>query len=104
MRRSWIVCGDILSGELDSLILPHVNNALHATVLCEVWQRHPNAHIVMVLDGAGWHASGALRDQEIARARRQRKQKSGPDRLILRFLLQNSRRTSGHHESNSSQP
>jgi transposase len=29
--------------------------------LDEVGQRHPGEHIVMVLDGAGWHASGELR-------------------------------------------
>ena len=52
---------DVLSGELDSLILPHVNTHCMQLFLDEVGQRHPNEHIVMVLDGAGWHASGALR-------------------------------------------
>ncbi len=27
----------------------------------EVGQRHPDEHIVMVLDGAGWHTGGELR-------------------------------------------
>jgi hypothetical protein len=32
--------------------------------LDEVGQRHPDDHIVMVLDGAGWHASGELAPPE----------------------------------------
>ena len=51
---------DVLSGELDSLILPHVNTHCMQLFLDEVGQRHPDDHIVMVLDGAGWHASGDL--------------------------------------------
>jgi hypothetical protein len=51
---------DVLSGELDSLILPHVNTHCMQLFLEEVAQRHPNDHIVMVLDGAGWHAGGEL--------------------------------------------
>ena len=49
------------SGELDSLILPHVNTHCMQLFLDEVGQRHPRERIVMVLDGAGWHASGQLR-------------------------------------------
>ena len=51
---------DVVSGELDSLILPHVNTHCMQLFLDEVGQRHPDDHIVMVLDGAGWHASDAL--------------------------------------------
>ena len=49
------------SGELDSLILPHVNTECMQLFLDEVGARHPNDKIVMVLDGAGWHASGFLK-------------------------------------------
>ena len=49
------------SGELDSLILPHVNTECMQLFLDEVGVRHPNDKIVMVLDGAGWHASGSLK-------------------------------------------
>lgn len=48
------------SGELDSLILPYVNTECMQLFLDEVSARHPNDKIVMVLDGAGWHASGSL--------------------------------------------
>ena len=51
---------DVLTGELDSLILPHVNTHCMQLFLDEVGQRHPGEHIVVVLDGAGWHASDAL--------------------------------------------
>ena len=51
---------DVVSGELDSLILPHVNTHCMQLFLDEVGQRHPDDQIVMVLDGAGWHASDAL--------------------------------------------
>ena len=50
----------VVSGELASLILPHVNTHCMQLFLDEVGQRHPGEHIVMVLDGAGWHASGEL--------------------------------------------
>ncbi len=52
---------DVQTGELDSLILPHVNTHCMQLFLDEVGQRHPNEHIVLVLDGAGWHASAELR-------------------------------------------
>lgn len=52
---------DVVSGELDSLILPHVNTQCMQLFLDEVGQRHPEQRIVMVLDGAGWHASQSLR-------------------------------------------
>jgi hypothetical protein len=52
---------DVLTGALDSLILPHVNTHCMQLFLDAVSQRHPDRRIVMVLDGAGWHASGELR-------------------------------------------
>ena len=52
---------DVCTGELDSLILPHVNTNCMQLFLNEVSIRHPNEHIVMVIDGAGWHRSDALR-------------------------------------------
>ncbi len=52
---------DICTGELDSLVLPHVNTACMQLFLNEVSTRHPNERIVMVIDGAGWHRAHALK-------------------------------------------
>jgi transposase len=52
---------DVASGEIDSLILPHVNTGCMQLFLDEVSRRHPDRRIVMVLDGAGWHKSTQLR-------------------------------------------
>jgi len=52
---------DVCMGELDSLILPQVNTACMQIFLDEVAVRHPNEHIVMVMDGAGWHRSDELK-------------------------------------------
>jgi len=51
---------DACTGELDSLILPHVNTECMQLFLNEVSKGHPNEHIVMVIDGAGWHRSSTL--------------------------------------------
>ena len=51
---------DVISGELDSLILPHVNTDCMQIFLDEVGARHPQRRIIMVLDGAGWHTAAAL--------------------------------------------
>ena len=51
---------DVCTGELDSLILPHVNTDCMQIVLNEVSARHLEERIVMVIDGAGWHRSDAL--------------------------------------------
>ena len=51
---------DVLTGEADSLILPHVNTDCMQIFLNEVASRHPDRRIVMVLDGAGWHRGQAL--------------------------------------------
>lgn len=52
---------DVVSGELDSLILPHVNTDCMQIFLDEVGARHPQHRIIVVLDGAGWHAGTALK-------------------------------------------
>jgi transposase len=51
---------DVVSGEFDSLILPHVNTDCMQLFLDEVGARHPQRRIIMILDGAGWHASAEL--------------------------------------------
>lgn len=50
----------VTDGQLDTLILPHVNGQCMQLFLDEVAQRHVDDRIVMVLDGAGWHQSGSL--------------------------------------------
>ena len=52
---------DVCTGELDSLILPHVNTHCMQLFLNEVSARHPDEHIVMGIDGAGWHRSDNLK-------------------------------------------
>lgn len=52
---------DVQRGALDTLVLPHVNTNCMQVFLDELAQRRPDEHIVMVLDGAGWHCSKALR-------------------------------------------
>jgi hypothetical protein len=49
----------VADGDLDTLILPHVNGDCMQLFLDEVATRHPQDRIVMVLDGAGWHQSQA---------------------------------------------
>lgn len=49
-----------VDGELDALILPHVNTDCMQIFLDEVALRHPQDRIVMILDGAGWHTAEAL--------------------------------------------
>jgi hypothetical protein len=59
-------CGavDVCTGELDSLILPHVNTGCMQLFLDEVSARHPQDRIIMVIDGAAWHRSDALKAPE----------------------------------------
>jgi putative transposase len=45
---------------MDSLILPYVNGSCMQIFLDEVSSRHPEDHIVMILDGAGWHRNTEL--------------------------------------------
>lgn len=55
---------NVCTGELDSLILPHVNTECMQLFLNEVSARHPQDRIIMVIDGAGWHRSDALQPPE----------------------------------------
>lgn len=52
---------DVCTGELDSLILPHVDTQCMQLFLNEVSARHPDERIVMVIHGAGWHRSDGLK-------------------------------------------
>ena len=52
---------DVVSGELDSLILPHLNTDCMQIFLDEVGNRHPNHRVIMAMDGAGWHTGHALK-------------------------------------------
>ena len=54
---------DVRTGELYSLILRHVNTECMQLFLDEVSARHPRERIVMVIDGAGWHRSDAMRSK-----------------------------------------
>jgi transposase len=47
-------------GELISLILPHADTAAMSLYLAEVARRHPQEHILMFMDRAGWHQAKAL--------------------------------------------
>ena len=48
------------TGTMDALILPQVNTHCMQIFLDTVAQRHPNDHIVMVMDGAGWHSKPGI--------------------------------------------
>jgi len=54
-------------GTLDTLVLPEVNALAMSVFLAEVAQRHPQDHILLVLDGAGWHRARNLRIPENVR-------------------------------------
>ena len=47
-------------GTLDSLVLPLVDAAAMSLFLAEVARRHPDACVLLVLDGAGWHRAQEL--------------------------------------------
>lgn len=49
-----------LSGEMISLILPHVNAYCLTIFLKEMSHQFPNDQIILVLDGAGWHRAKDL--------------------------------------------
>ena len=55
---------NVMSGQLDSLILPSVNTHCMQMFLDELGSRYPTEHIVMIMDGAGWHRSHALKAPE----------------------------------------
>lgn len=57
----------IPDGQLDSLILPHVNTECMEIFLDEIGRRYRTENIVMVVDGAGWHKSKTLRIPENVR-------------------------------------
>jgi transposase len=48
------------TGQSVSLILPWVNGETMSLFLAEMSQRYPQEHLVVVLDGAGWHKSRSL--------------------------------------------
>lgn len=50
---------------LDSLILPDAGTVCMNVFLNEVAERYPDDFIVMVLDGAGWHRSKALKQRRL---------------------------------------
>lgn len=50
-----------VDGKFDSLILPHVNGHCMQLFLNEIAARYPDENVVMVIDGAGWHRSQALK-------------------------------------------
>ena len=52
---------DVVTGKMDSLILPQVNTSCMQMFLDEVAQRHAQQSIVMIMDGAGWHSSRNLK-------------------------------------------
>ena len=51
----------VTDGALDTLIMPHVNSVCMQIFLDEISSRHSEERIVMILDGAGWHKSSALK-------------------------------------------
>jgi transposase len=57
----------VRDGQLDSLILPHVNSNCMQIFLDEVAKRHPKERIVMIMDGAEWHKSSSLKIPETMR-------------------------------------
>ncbi len=52
---------DVVTGQMDSLILPQVNTSCMQLFLDEVAERHPQHSIMMIMDGAGWHSSRTLK-------------------------------------------
>ena len=55
------------TGTMDALVLPQVNTHCMQIFQDTVAQRHPNDHILVVLDGAGWH--GHIQQTAAARHR-----------------------------------
>ena len=51
----------IADGQLDTLILPHVNSDCMQVFIDEVAARHQAERVIMVLDGAGRHKAKSLR-------------------------------------------
>ena len=51
---------DVQTGQLDTLVLPHVNTPCMQVFLDELAHRYPHDNLILVLDGAGWHRSKTL--------------------------------------------
>jgi hypothetical protein len=51
-------------GVMDSLVLPEASTPCMNLFLEELAGRHPDEHIVLVMDGAGWHKANALRQPD----------------------------------------
>lgn len=51
----------VADGEMDSLILPHINGECMQIFIDEIAARHPEDRIIMILDGAGWHRSELIK-------------------------------------------
>ncbi len=51
-------------GQHDSLLLPRANTEAMSVFLEELARRHSGEHILLILDGAGWHRARALRIPE----------------------------------------
>lgn len=49
-----------VDGELDTLVLPHVNSDCMQRFIDELAARHPDERLVLVMDGAGWHDNTLL--------------------------------------------
>lgn len=47
-------------GDIDALVLPEVSAEAMSVFLKEVSDRHPDKHIVMIMDQAGWHRAKKL--------------------------------------------
>jgi len=62
VRQDTHVFGSVSphDGEFISLILPQADTAAMSLYLAEVSRRHPDEHILMFLDRAGWHRAKAL--------------------------------------------
>lgn len=47
-------------GKMDSLVLPEASTRCMNIFLAELSRRYPDDHIVLVMDGAGWHRATGL--------------------------------------------
>lgn len=55
---------DVMSGQLESLVLPSCDSGCMQVFLDTISERHSAQKIVMVMDGAGWHNSSLLQIPE----------------------------------------
>ena len=61
---------DVCTGELDSLILPHLHTGCMQLFPHELWARQPDERIVIVMDSARWHRGDTLKQPESVSLRR----------------------------------